>query len=193
MPILAADAHEEPRHQWKMKRHVTFITVTEIGTDVGRPLIRFRQQDAALVALVDPLSNILQILVRFRQVLADRALSLDQIRYGITPEPIHPLIKPKGHHLQHGLAQLGIIIIEVRLVAEESMPVILLCYRVPGPIGSFSVKKNDRVFLFFFVAFPPDVKAARGRWGGSSALQKPGMLMGGVFEHGVCDDTNPPP
>src|SRR4051812_18166672 len=182
MPILAADAHEEPRHQWKMKRHVTFITVTEIGTDVGRPLIRFRQQDAALVALVDPLSNSLQILVRFRQVLADRALSLDQIRYGITPEPIHPLIKPKGHHLQHGLAQFRIIIIEVRLVAEESMPVILLCYRVPGPIGSLRVNKNDPGLLILFVAVTPDVEVTHGRLRGWSALLKPCMLTGGVVE-----------
>src|SRR3989442_4575610 len=76
MPILAADTHEQPRHQGKMKRHVTFITVAEIRADIGGPLIRFPQQDASLITLDDPLSTILQILFRLTYVFATGVLPL---------------------------------------------------------------------------------------------------------------------
>ena len=156
-------------------------------------MIRFRQQDASLITLVDPLSNILQILVRLRQVFAAGALPFDQIRHSITPESIQSLIKPKSHHLQHGLSQLGIIIVEVRLVAEESMPVIPLRDGIPGPIGSLRVNKNDPGLLILFVTVAPDVEVAHGRLGRSSGLLKPGMLIGSVIEHEIRNHTDPPP
>jgi len=76
MPILTTDSHEQPGHERKVKRHVKLIAIPEVGTDIGGPLIGFRQKDASPIGFVDLLSYFLQIGVCLREVLTDGALAL---------------------------------------------------------------------------------------------------------------------
>ena len=78
-------------------------------------------------------------------------------------------------------------------MAEEPMPVVLLRDGVPGPIGPLCIDKNDPSLLILFVTVAPDIKIAQGRPARLSGLLKPGMLIGSMVEHEICDDTNPPP
>ncbi len=44
MAILLPQRHEHARHQREVERHVALVAVAEVGADVGRPLVRFGEQ-----------------------------------------------------------------------------------------------------------------------------------------------------
>ena len=44
MTVFLAQGHEHARHERKVEGHVAFVAVAEVGTDIGGPLIRLRQQ-----------------------------------------------------------------------------------------------------------------------------------------------------
>jgi hypothetical protein len=64
--------------------------------------------------------------VSLGQILARRALALDQVRHGIHPKSVHAEFEPEPHHLPDLLANFGVVVVEVGLVTEEPMPVVLL-------------------------------------------------------------------
>ena len=65
MALFLPQAHEDARHEREVKRHVAFVAVAEIGTDVGRPLIRFREQHAPAVVRIElppePLEDVVRL------------------------------------------------------------------------------------------------------------------------------------
>ena len=99
--VLLLERHEDPRHQREVERHVTFVAVAEVRAHVGRPLIGLGQEHAVAVALVHRRAELLQHLVRLRQVLAVRALALDEVRHGVQPHAVDAHVEPEAHHLAH--------------------------------------------------------------------------------------------
>src|SRR5437867_12858208 len=126
-----------------MKSHMEFVAVREVGPDVGRPLIRLGQEDAPLVAIVDAMAQLPEVGVGFGEVLAVCPLSLEEVGDGVAAESIESQIQPVTHNVEHGLPDLRVVVIEIRLMAEEAMPIIGLGLRVPGPVRLFSVDKDD--------------------------------------------------
>jgi len=74
-----ADTHKQPRHQGKMKCHMTFIAVAEIRADIGGPLISLPPAGCVPDNAGRSTFEILQYLVRLRQVFTAGALPFNQI------------------------------------------------------------------------------------------------------------------
>ena len=141
--VFHAQRHEQPRHHREVERHVAFVAAAEIGDRVLRPLVGFGQQHAIAIFLVDMLAQLAQRLVRLRQVLAVRAFALEQVRHGVQPQAVDAQIEPEVHGREHGLADLGIVPVQVRLVRVEAMPVVGLGDRVPGPVRALEILEDD--------------------------------------------------
>ena len=90
--------HEHARHQREVERHVAFVAVAEVRPHVGRPLVRLGEQHAIRIARVERRADLLEDLVRLVEVLADRALALDQVRDRVEPQPVDAAIEPELHH-----------------------------------------------------------------------------------------------
>ena len=93
------ERHEEARHQREVKRHVALVAVPEIGAHVGRPLVRFGQEHAIRVAGCRARRGSLEYRVRLRQVLAVRALALEEVRHRVEPQAVHAQVEPEPHDL----------------------------------------------------------------------------------------------
>ena len=83
----------------------------------------------------------------------------------------------------------GIVVVEVGLVREETVPVVGAGHLVPGPVGLFGVGEDDAGFGKFLVAVAPDVEVAllRARRGAPRGLE-PGVLVRGVVDDQFGDD-----
>ena len=62
--------------------------------------------------------------MRLGQVLAVGALALEQVGHGVEPEAVEPEVEPEAQDLEHRLLDLGVVEVEVGLVAEEAVPVV---------------------------------------------------------------------
>jgi len=73
--------------------------------------------------------------VGFGEVLAIRALALEEIRNGVEAETVEPEVEPEAKHRQDLLLDLFVVVVEIGLVAEEAVPVIRPGILVPRPVG----------------------------------------------------------
>ena len=118
------------------------------------------------------------------QVLAVCALSLKEIRDGIQPDAVHAHVEPEVDHPHHCVLHMGVIIIEVRLMRIEAVPVVGSGQGVPGPVGGFKVLEDYSGIFVFFGSITPDIKVSPGRIGlGSSCFLEPGVRIRGVVQH----------
>ena len=69
---------------------MALVAAAEVVDDVLRPLVRFGQEDAVGEPRVDFLAHPLQVLVGLRQVLAIRAVVLEEIGDRVEPEAVEP-------------------------------------------------------------------------------------------------------
>ena len=121
--------------------------------------------------------------VGFRKIFVVGAFALHQIRDGIEAEAVDAHIQPEAHDLQHGLQDLRIVEIQVRLMAEKAMPVISLRHRIPGPVRGLGVGEYDARAQVLLIRVAPHIKVALRRTGGRiPGLLKPGMLIRGVID-----------
>ena len=119
----------------------------------------------------------------FRKILAAGAVALDQIGNGVDAQRVHAHVEPVAHHLQHFFEHRGIVVIQIRLMREEAMPVVGLGHRIPGPVGFLRVGEDDARVFVLLVGVAPDVEVALRRSGRRMARAlKPGMLIGGVID-----------
>ena len=103
--------------------------------------------------------------------------------------PSTPMSSQKRMTLQDLFDHQRIVVIQVRLVREETMPVISLGYRIPGPVGFFRVGENDARFFIFLVGVAPHVIIPlRRTWRRQPRPLKPGMLIGGMVDHQLDHD-----
>ena len=119
--------------------------------------------------------------VGFGEVFTTGAFSLEKIGHGVKPHAVHSKVQPEVQRLDHLLQNLGVLVIEVGLVREETVPVIRLSDVVPGPIGTFDVFEDDAGVLVFLRSVAPDVEFPPTAAGlGPPRALKPGVLIGGM-------------
>ena len=161
-PILEPEPHENPRHQREVKRHVAFVAVAEIGADIGRPLVGFGQNHPVGVLGVHLAPDRLDQRVGLRQVLAIRPVALDEVGDRVESKAVHAHVQPEMHDLHDFLDDARIIVVQVRLVREESMPVVGLRDRVPRPVRFLGVGEDDPGVAVLLVGVAPHVELALG-------------------------------
>src|SRR6185312_5551566 len=128
--------------------------------------------------------------MRFRQVLAARALAFIEIRNSIQTEAVNAHVGPVIDGAEYGTADQRIIEIEIRLMRIETMPEVGLRQRVPGPIGSFEVLENNPGAAIFIGRVAPDVEIAPARPGGGAAgTLKPSVLVRSVVDDQLGDNA----
>src|SRR5262249_60763625 len=127
----------------EMNRPVELVTVGEVRPDVVGPLVGLGQQDAAGVLRIDDTTELLENRVGLGQVLAARALALDEIRHRVAAKAVEPAIEPEPHDVEHGGLDGWVVVVEIGLVAEEAMPVVPLGQWIEGPVRLLRIPKND--------------------------------------------------
>ena len=189
--VLAAHRHEEAGHDREVEAHVELVAVAEVDAHVGGPLVGLGQQHLVPAVLrVDRLAQPLEEGVRLREVLAVGALALEEVGHGVAAEAVHAHVQPEAHDVQHGLLDLGVVVVEVRLVAEEAVPEVLLGHRIPRPVGALGVGEDDAGALVLVVRVAPDVVVALGALGIPARLLEPGVLVAGVVDDELADDAD---
>ncbi len=182
--ILHLQRHEHARHEREMKTHVRLVAAAEIGDRVLRPLVRFREQHAAGKFLIDVRAKLFQVDVRLGQILAARAFALVEIGHGVEPQSVNAHGEPEIADLFERFVHGRVLEIQIWLVRIETMPVISLRQRVPGPVRSFEILKDDPRVGIFFRRIAPDVKFALGRTGQRAPrFLEPRILIRGVINH----------
>ena len=114
--------------------HVAFVAVAEIGTDVFRPLIGLGEEHFSGRICVKLGPDLLDDGVGFRKIFVVGAFAFAQIRDRVQAKAVDAEIKPSPHDLDHGEKHARIVKIEIRLMREETVPVVGLRVRVPGPV-----------------------------------------------------------
>ena len=183
--LLAAHRHEHARHDREVECHMALVALAlaEVVDDVLRPLVRLREKNAVGKARVDLGPQALQVLVRARQVLAVRAFLLEEVRHGVETEAVQPDVEPETQHLEHRLLHLRVLVVQIRLVAEEAVPVVLAALGVVRPVGRLRVDEDDARVGVQVRVVTPDVPVAP-----RVVLAQPGLLEPRVVGRGVVDD-----
>ena len=189
MAVFLGDGHIHARHQRKMVGHVALIAFTEVIAHIFRPLIGFGEKHAILVMLIDHGAHLFDHGMRFGQVFVLGALAHTQVGNRIQAHPVHALVEPETHQLDDCLHHLRVIVVEVGLMGEETMPVISLRFLIPGPVGFLRIGKDDARLGKFQVAITPHVKITFAGTGWCPACcLKPRMLIRGVINDQLGDD-----
>ena len=190
---LFAQGHVDAGHEREMERHVALVTVPKIRRGVLGPLVGLGQEHAASKIGVNFTPYIFEQPVRFRQVLTMRAFALVKIRHGVQPQPVHTHAQPEIHHLDDCLADQAVIVIQVRLVMVEAVPVISIGHGVPRPVRALEVLEDDARLLVLLRRVAPDVEVAPmvARGGPARALE-PGMLVRGMVQDQLRDHAQAP-
>ncbi len=188
--LLAAQRHEHARHHREVERHVALVAVAEVLDDVGRPLVGLGQQHAVRVLRVDLRAHALEVVVRLGQVLAVGAVALVEVRHGVEPEAVHAEVEPEVQDLEHRRLDLGVVVVEVRLVREEAMPVVGAGLVVPGPVRHLGVGEDDPRVLVAMDGVRPDVPVALRVVRARARLLEPRVVGGGVVHHEVGDHAD---
>ena len=106
------------------------------------------------------------------------------------------MIEPEADHVQHLLLHGRTIVIQVRLVVEEPVPVVGATTGIPGPVGRFIVDKDDPHVRVALVRVTPDVPVSialvRGMLGFREALNQAILVGRMVWDH-VGDHAQVPP
>ncbi len=166
---------------------MALVAVAEVRAHVRRPLVRFGQQHAIGIAVVDRRADFAQVLVHLGQVLAVGPLAREQIRNRVQAQPVDALVQPEAQDVDHLLLHGHVVEVQIRLIAEESMPVVLARFGVPRPVGRLGVGEDDaRVFVLLVRVAPDVVVAKRRRRVGASNL-KPWVLIRRVVHHQLSD------
>ena len=160
VPILLPERHEDPRHQWEVETHLTLVPVTKEFPHIGRPLVGLGQQEPVRIPFLQDAAELLQDSVCFRQIFVNRAFSFAQIWHRVEAERIDPAVEPEGHHLQHGLEHSRVVVVQIRLMREEAVPVVLASHRVERPVRHLCIREDDARAGIPPVVVAPDVEVA---------------------------------
>ena len=142
------------------------------------------------IVLVDMGAELLQECVRLRQVLAIRALALEQVRHRVEPQAVDAHLQPEFERREHRLADFRIVEVEIRLVVVKAVPEISAGDRIPAPVRRLEILEDDPRFLVLFRRIAPHVPIAPPRAGrGTAGTLKPLVLVGRVIHHQLGDDA----
>lgn len=130
--------------------------------------------------------------MRLGQVLAVGALALEQVGHRVQPEAVDPQAQPEADDVDHGVLHGRVVVVEVRLVGEEPVPVELFAHRVEGPVGLLGVDEDDPRVGVALAGVAPHVEVAVRAVGVVPRLLEPGVRIRRVVHHQVRDDPNAP-
>ena len=188
--LFAAGRHEHARHHGEVEGHVALVALAEVLDDVLGPLIGLGQQDAVGVLRVDGGAHLLEEVMGLGQVLAVGALTLEEVRHGVQAEAVQAEVQPEAQDVEHRLADLRVVEVEVRLVGEEAVPVVGAGDVVPGPVRRLGVREDDPRVLVAVRRVGPHVPVALGRAGrGLARPLEPRVVRGGMVHDEVGDDA----
>jgi hypothetical protein len=166
-----------------MERHLALVAIAEIRANVGRPLVRFREDEAVGVVGVDCSADGLDDGMRLRQVFAGGAVALQQIGNGVHAQRVHAHIQPEAHGLQDFVDYQGAVKVEIRLVRKKAVPVKSLGGVVPRPIRFLGIREDDAGVFVELIGLRPDVHVALRRAGRCQARSlEPWVLIAGVVD-----------
>ena len=157
LAVLEFHPHEHPRHERKMKCHVELIAIAEVRQQICRPLVRFCQQHASRKFFIQAGPQVLKYAVGLGKIFAVGAFAFDQIRDCIQPETVHAQVQPEAHDVPHLFADLRIVVVQIRLMTEKSVPVVLLRNRVPRPVRKLGIQEDDSGSFVLRIGIAPDV------------------------------------
>ncbi|MGX1219798.1 hypothetical protein RKD42_001057 [Streptomyces ambofaciens] len=164
--------------------------VAEVVDDVLRPLVGLRQQHGVRVLRVDLAAHPLEEGVRGGQVLAVGALFGVQVGHGVQTVAVDPQVQPELQSGQHLLLHGRVLVVEVRLVGEEPVPVVLAADGVVGPVGRLGVDEDDAGVGVAGVVVGPDVVVAVRAVRVLAGLLEPRVLVAGVVHDEVDDHAH---
>ena len=121
------------------------------------------------------------------EVLAVGTVPLEQVRHRVQPEAVQPDVEPEPDHVEHGSGHLRAVVVEIRLVGEEAVPVVLLALGVPGPVGLLRVDEDDPRLGPALVVVAPHVPVGLCIGPVLAGLHEPRVLVAGVVHHQVGD------
>ena len=187
--VFGLDGHEHPGHQGEMERGLALVPTAEIRDRVFRPLVGLGQEHLSLEARIDVRAQLLEGQVGLGEVLAIGAFALEEVRDGVEAQPVHAhLPQPEVHCLEHRLAHLRAVPVQVRLVRVEAVPVVLGRHRVPRPVRGLEVLEDDPRLLVLLRGVAPDVEVAGGAArGGPPRALEPRVLVRRVVEDELGD------
>ncbi len=128
--------------------------------------------------------------MRGGQVLAVGALGRVQIGHGVQPVAVDAQVEPEAERGEDLLLHGRVLVVEVRLVGEEPVPVVLLADRVVGPVRHLGVDEDDPGVLVLLVVVGPYVVVAVGAVGVLAGLLEPRVLVAGVVHDEVDDHAH---
>ena len=186
--VLLGGGHVEPRHQREVERHIAFVAVAKVLARVLGPLVGLGEEQPTGEARVHRRAQLLDHLMGLGEVLVGRPLAHAEVGDRVEAQPVDPERQPEVHQPDHGLHDLGVVVVEVWLVGKEAVPIVGLRGGVPGPVRALRVGKDDPRLGVLLVRVAPDVEVALGRArGGAARSLKPRMLIGGVVDHELGD------
>jgi hypothetical protein len=173
---------------------VTFVAGAEVFGDVLGPHVRFGQEEAIGVLGIDHCPQPLEHGMRFGQVLVTGPFALDEIWDGVQPHAVDAGVEPEAHHVDDGFEDVRVVEVQIGLVAKEAVPIELFGHRIPCPVGSFRVNKDDARPGVFVGRVAPHVPVAvhRAARRAPRALE-PRVLVAGVVDDQFGDDAQPQP
>ena len=137
-------------------------------------------------------AQLLQERVRLRQVLAVGALLLVEVGHRVQPQPVHAQVEPEIHHLDHRLVHFRALVVQVRLMGEEPVPVVGPRHGVPGPVRGLHVLEDDPRLLVLVGRAAPRVELSPPAVGRRAPRAlKPLVLIRGVVQDQFSDDSQP--
>ena len=132
----------------------------EVGDGVFGPLIGFRQQNAILVFRIDVGAQLLEELMRLRQVLAVSAGAFEKIGHRVQAEAVDADVEPEIDYFEHCFTNIRIVEVQIGLMRIEAMPEVGFGHWIPSPVGGFEILEDDARVGIFVGRIAPDVKIA---------------------------------
>ena len=87
--------------------------------------------------------QVAQRAVRLGEVLAVRALALEQVGHGVEAQPVDAHLEPVVDDPEERLLDLGVVEVEVGLVRVEAVPEVGAGDGVPRPVRGLVVLEDD--------------------------------------------------
>ena len=109
----------------------------------------------------------------------------------VHPEAVDAAVEPPAHHRVDRLADLGVLPVQVRLLAVEQVQVVLAAGLVPRPRGT-AEERPPVVGLGPVAWVAPEVPVALRAVGRRGRLDEPRVLVRGVVDHQVHDELDAP-
>ena len=128
--------------------------------------------------------------MRLGQVLAIGALALEQVGHRVQPKPVDTEVEPEANDVDHRFLHGRVVVVQVRLMGEEPVPVELAADRIECPVRLFGVDEDDPGVGVLLAGVAPYVVVAVRPVGIAARFLKPRVRLRGVVHHQVGDDPD---